>query len=101
MQQVIRQLVTDSFADNSYDKVYKALEGYRAEAIEVVSPGDDTQCSLMNHEISTSLLNPLRKIFWRNIGLITFAESEVDQVENIGEEEAKSVMPDCYEGTKS
>ena len=35
----------------------------------------------------------------KNIGLITFAESEVDQVENIGEEEANSVMPGYYEGT--
>jgi hypothetical protein len=29
----------------------------------------------------------------KNIGLITFAESEVDQIENIGEEEARSVIP--------
>jgi Ku C terminal domain like len=36
MQQVIRQLVTKSYADNSYDKVIKALEVYRAEAIDVV-----------------------------------------------------------------
>jgi hypothetical protein len=35
-----------------------------------------------------------KKMKSKNIGLITFSESEVDQIENIGEEEAKSVIPD-------
>jgi hypothetical protein len=35
MENVIQQLVTKSYADSAYDKVIKALQVYRAEAIDV------------------------------------------------------------------
>ena len=35
MENMIRQLVTKSYADKDYDKVIKALQAYRAEAIDV------------------------------------------------------------------
>jgi len=35
METVIREVVTKSYADNSYDKAIKALETYRSEAIDV------------------------------------------------------------------
>ena len=35
MENVIQQLVTKSYADSAYDKVIKALQAYRTEAIDV------------------------------------------------------------------
>jgi len=35
MERVITNVVTESFADQSYDKAIKALKTYRSEAIDV------------------------------------------------------------------
>ena len=50
----------------------------------------------MKGDLLAGKLGGNRMDFWKrmkseNIGLITFAESEVEQIENIGEEEAKLV----------
>lgn len=50
----------------------------------------------MKEDLLAGKLGGNRQDFWQRmksegIGLITFAESEVDQIENIGEEEAKVV----------
>lgn len=51
----------------------------------------------MGGELGGNRVDLWKKMKSKNIGLITFSESEVDQIENMGEEEAKSVMPRRYE----
>lgn len=62
MEKVIRDVVSDSFADAAYDKAVKALRAYRAEAIEVMWFQHFIDCSLMNQNSSTTIFTLLRKI---------------------------------------
>jgi hypothetical protein len=63
MERVIKNVVTKSFADQSYDKAIKALKQYRSEAIEVFPIWGVADISLMNRVISMISLNLLRRSY--------------------------------------
>jgi len=62
MEKVIRDVVSDSFADAGYDKAVKALQAYRAEAIEVMWFQHFIDFSLMNQNSSMTIFTLLRRI---------------------------------------
>ena len=61
MEKVIANIVTNSFADQSYGKAIKALKTYRSEAIDVSPMLDSFNISSMNRVSSMILLSLLRK----------------------------------------
>jgi hypothetical protein len=73
---VIKDIVSRSFADSSYPKAIKALQAYRAEAIEVPSstPKSDWY-SWMSQEVITTFYGLSRRIYlgvnWVEIGRIS------------------------------
>jgi hypothetical protein len=110
MESVIKDVITKSYADTSYDKAIKAVQAYRSEAIDVrlfttvlmIFQLDEPRqfneyLQSLKEDLLAGKLNGNRRDFWNKmksekIGLITFEESEVDQIEGIGEAEVKKVI---------
>jgi ATP-dependent DNA helicase 2 subunit 2 len=110
MESVIKDVITKSYADTSYDKAIKALQAYRSEAIDVrlfvtvlmIFQLDEPRqfneyLQSLKEDLLAGKLNGNRRDFWNRmksekIGLITFEESEVDQIEGIGESDVKKVI---------
>ena len=63
MEKVIRDVVSSSFADASYDKAIKAIRAYRAESIDVLFLLKVTNSSSMNLCDLTSTSRNSRQIF--------------------------------------
>jgi hypothetical protein len=110
MESVIKDVITKSYADTSYDKAIKALQAYRSEAIDVCLLANvlmifqldeprqfNEYLQSLKEDLLAGKLNGNRRDFWskmksEKIGLITFEESEVDQIEGVGETDVKNVL---------